>query len=195
MEQIKLFNQISILEHFKDIETEIAKLINQDSNKIKDVNSVSLALEYKERYKINCPVFDFDKTEDKLVAIEKMYYEIPFDGDYKILKCRPKNANCKSPGQIQVDLHTDKISFIYENRQGTIHSQAAPRERLLKDLELVQKFIECSIESLSKSIDTWNINIVDKLNKKIISIKEQLEKKEKFRKQISEGLNPFKNSK
>lgn len=194
MELIRLFNEKSFSEHLNNINQEIKELLKQDYNKIINADSHSLAMEYRENYKISCPVFDFDKTKAKLIAKETMYYEIPFNGDYKILKCRSENTSCKSPGSIEVSLHSDKIDFRYINNQGTIQNEGMPKERLLRDLESIKEFIECSIESLSKSINTWNDEITEILYRRISNIKEQFENEKKLSKQISDNLNPFKNN-
>lgn len=203
MEQIKIFNQAGIKRHFTDINDKIRKQLRSNLSSIKDGDPTVIARDIANRYKVNCPVFDFPNTENTIQKLpynngfevflsDFAFYKIPFSGDKEILKCKPDRTNCMQPFPLQVDLYVDRIEFDL-NSYGNMDNPGQPRDRVKMYANSIKDYIECSIDSLKKSIEIFNESLEETLLNSLTDAKTKLMAKEASIKEKEDDLNPFKN--
>ena len=202
MKEIHLFNTVSFDHYVKSKIDLIKKELLNSNQKILNENSNDLARQIAEKYYLKRITVDYDSLKTTVIPQQVMHYRRPvmthfieyefeFIGNSELLECKPSNSVCGIGYPVVVTVTGNKIAFSV-NSEGIVTNGGQPLERAKMYAKAVFDYIDCNLESLNISIDSWNSTLEEELRVAIIDRRSQLQMIIDKKKEIEDKLNPFK---
>lgn len=202
MKDIYLFNAVSFDSYVATKTERIKQELLNSSKRILNEDSSILAKQIAEKHYMEAPIMDYDSLKTTVVPRQVMHfrrpvmthfveYEFQFKGNSELLECKPSNAACGIGYPVVITLSGNKIAFEV-NSGGIVTNGGQPMERVKMYAKAVFDFIDCNLESLNISIDSWNSTLEEELRVAIADRRSQLQAIIDKKKEIDDGLNPFK---